>query len=283
MPNWKETSNKNKHSDFSTKIYHCFKQQTNFLWSLFCHQNFLSSKTNWQRLNFVLLKQASYFCSLCASFLLIAVSRLRFILTLHFEVWLTGSLTGREKTGPFVNSQQRFDLSSWSPNTTFLLRWKFSSYSINLIFKKKVVLRERNRLTTHRVASAHSAVLSWGSTKPDLARGGYPIPGYSQSWPCWGYPNLTCLGATPTLPGQGTPLLTWPSQGIPNLTWPGGTPTWPRWGVPHPRVSPSDLAIPDYPPSWPGGGYPNLTWPGGYPIPGYPNLTWLDVPWAVKK
>ena len=116
---------------------------------------------------------------------------------------------------------------------------------------KKVLLRERKRHTTRRVASTRYAALS----NPDLVEGGYPI----QSWSGWGvlptiqtrseeggtHPDLIMGYPPPSRPGWGYPPPSRPGQGVTpsrpgrgyprypptNQTWDGVPPDL-RWGPP---------------------------------------------------
>ena len=123
------------------------------------------------------------------------------------------------------------------------------------VFKinKKVLLRERKRHTTRRVASTPYVVLT-----------GYPP---WQGTPQPGYPPLAGPGRVPPPPGwtwQGTPAARVPPQ-------PGYPPGWTWQGTPPARVPPRS----GYPP---GQGTPPARVP---PRPGYPS--WLDLagypPW----
>ena len=104
---------------------------------------------------------------------------------------------------------------------------------------KTVLLRERKRLTTRRVASTHSAVLTGrgggphlglasGVPHPALARGpGTEVP---PTWD-WGTPPPPGPGVPPP-PGTGGP----PHLGLgypPTPTWAWGTPLCMVLGTPH--------------------------------------------------
>ena len=115
--------------------------------------------------------------------------------------------------------------------------------------KKKVLLCECKRHTTHRIASTSCVALSrggtwsqvWGVPHPDLVRGG----GYS------GFPSYLDLG-------RGTPTWTW--DGVPPLhrPWMGYPPPGHGRGY-HPLPGPGMW----YPPTW--------TWNG---VPPYLDLRW---------
>ena len=111
------------------------------------------------------------------------------------------------------------------------MHWSFSR--THRIDNKKVLLRERKRHTTRRVASTHYAVpdgvypLSWDLTWtpfPGLDGGGYPFPGLdrgggtpfqvwmgegvtqSQVWKGVQPPSQVCMGGTPIRKDGGPPL-----------------------------------------------------------------------------
>ena len=99
--------------------------------------------------------------------------------------------------------------------------------------EKKVLLRERKRHTTRRVASARYATLS-----PDMGRGGTPFNpggggGGTPSSPGGEYPICLDLGwGTPSSAGWGTPLdLGWGTP--PSAEWHTPLPSGPEMGCPH--------------------------------------------------
>ena len=110
---------------------------------------------------------------------------------------------------------------------------------------KKVLLRERKRHTTHRVASTRcvsgpggtqSQVWGGGFLVPGLEgvphprSGGYPVPGQE------GYP-IPGLGGYPVPCAGGTPGIPLPRPGM------GYPPTWTWDGVPPPPASVNRLKI----------------------------------------
>ena len=182
----------------------------------------------------------------------------------------------------------------------------YSSKRLNSELNKKVILRERKRHTTRRVASARYAALSNGVPHPVLARGdtpsspgqgvphpvlggwGYPIPGSG----VWGVPHPVLAGGgtssqvqvgeggTPSSPGwgDGTPSSSGQGRGAyPRvkslLGVPGVSPIQTWDGVPHQLdgVSPIQMCDGVPPVSWmryP----PDLGWgtPPSRPVMGYP-------------
>ena len=145
---------------------------------------------------------------------------------------------------------------------------------VNAFKNKKVLLREYKRLSTHRVASAHSAALSpnvcvgggelMGGVSPPSSPdegGGTPIQSQQggtsiQSWPrgypiqfWWGrYPHPVSTGVTPSsLNRGGSPIQS--QWGV--SPWPG------RMGYPPVRKNVVPPVRKDGgTPHWPGGGYP---------------------------
>ena len=117
-----------------------------------------------------------------------------------------------------------------------LLFWWNSTVGYSKKISKTVLLYECKRHTAHCIASACSAVLSWG----------YPIltwQGSTQSW--LGVPHLC------------------PGQGVPHPDLAGGTPSWASQRVHHLVLA---RGVPQFwlggTPSWPGQGYPILSWLG---------------------
>ena len=100
-------------------------------------------------------------------------------------------------------------------NCLFHLSHQISSHNFN----KTVLLCERRRHTTRRVASNRSAVLS--------PEGGTP------SSPCWEYPILSWLGVTPSCPGHREVTQSSPGQWAPHPVLVRGVPipSW-DWGIP---------------------------------------------------
>ena len=178
------------------------------------------------------------------------------------------------------------------------------SNRVNFFLNKKVLLRERKRHTTCRVASARYADLSggghtlskgWGEGGTlSHVQGGYPIPGLrgypryppatlgmgyppGQTWdgvppparPGMGYPPDLGWGTPPARLGMGYPPgQTW--DGVPpSQTWDGVPPTRPRMGYPLP---PPDLG-------W-GTPSPHQTWNG---IPPYLDLGWGTPPRKLNR
>ena len=117
--------------------------------------------------------------------------------------------------------------------TTYISSRKLLLALINFwhcINYKKVLLRERNRHTAHRIASTHCPVIS--SSSPN--GGGYPIQSQSLTW-MGGYPLLwPSMGYPPSWPGMGYPL---PSGRMGNpLSGRMGVPPSARWGTPPPQM-----------------------------------------------
>ena len=130
-----------------------------------------------------------------------------------------------------------------------------------VVLNEKVLLRERNRRTIRRVASARYAALSNGW----VGGGNSGTPPTIQTW--WGYPP-------PSTPGWGVP---WFTPHHPDLAGGGtlGTPPPSRPGQGDPRYPP---------PSRPGQGGPWVpptiqTCPEGYlRVPPHPDLGWVTPP-----
>ena len=130
---------------------------------------------------------------------------------------------------------------------------------------KKVLLRERKRLTARRVASARYAALS-----PDMGGGGsvphpvmdgrgYPI----QSW--------TGDGGTPSSLGQWVPIQSWMREGVPHPVLDGG--------VPHPVLDGGGVGTPSSF-GWGYSSHPDLGWEYprldlGLGTPPHPDLGWV--------
>ena len=145
---------------------------------------------------------------------------------------------------------------------------------------KKVLLRERKRHTTRRVASARYAALCNGGEGCTPSQvGGYPIQGLGGGVPhlrCRGYPT-SGLGTPPHHPdlGWGTPRpeIGYPASKmvyLPDLRW--GTPNL-RWVPPGPEMRyPPPRPGWDTPPTqtWDGVPPPTQTWDGARSGTGYP-------------
>ena len=158
-----------------------------------------------------------------------------------------------------IDTNVHFDCFPWSTNlvlktkrhprrgqvNTSDLRWPIPIPSPpskeNLLWNKKVLLRERKRHTAHRVANARPTTVRRGG-------GGYPIM-FSVVPAFLGYPaSQVLLWPGPRFFPGGTPVLSWlGGRGIPSRPGQGVLQSCPDWGR---------------------GGYTILTWPGlGYPCP----------------
>ena len=169
---------------------------------------------------------------------------------------------------------------------------------------EKVLLRERKRHTTCRVASTRRAgqggYTGWGPPARGSILGGAPLPGVPQAGPpllAGGYP-----GQGPLPVGEGTLGGTTCQQG--GVPWAGppywqggGYPGWgpsargipqagpPYWGVPQAGPPPSagwgtphhelDGVLPPPTMSWMGYPPPTISWMG-YPPP--PTISWMGYP-----